>query len=117
MLVYVVDLTSRSPETDLRVLREELEAYKPELSKRAKIIVANKADKVDSSDPDAVEAVRSRLKGLRQIAAEWQAMDGIPRTVLPMSAKMRGNVGPLVAAVAAEFGGKSSATDVQALPT
>jgi GTP-binding protein len=106
VLVYVVDLTSKSPELDLRVLREELDAYTPELSKRAKIIVANKADKIDSEDPEAVEAIKGRLDALRRIAMEWQESDGIARTVLPMSAKMRGNVAPLVSALSTEFAGE-----------
>lgn len=108
VLVYVVDLTSKAPEADLRVLREELEAYKPELSKRAKIIVANKADKVDSGDHAAVQAVKQRMDALKSIAAEWEALDGISRTVLPMSAKMRVNVGPLVAALSAGFAGEAN---------
>jgi len=43
-LVYVVDLSGPAPWDELRMLREELEKYKVGLSRRARMVVANKAD-------------------------------------------------------------------------
>ncbi|KAI9271622.1 obg family GTPase CgtA [Phascolomyces articulosus] len=46
ILVYVVDLSGESPWEDLKTLQSELEAYRPGLTKRQSLIVANKADQV-----------------------------------------------------------------------
>lgn len=116
VLVYVVDLSSKDPERDLAVLRQELDIYKPGLSKRARIIVANKADAVDSGSTsgeeevgggggghdesqDGVERMRRKLAGLRGLSEQWQAEDGLVRKVIPMSAMNRHNVSHLVDAL------------------
>jgi len=97
VLVYVIDLSARDPQKDVQVLRSELEAYKPGLSQRARIIVGNKADVADeSSSPERIEELRSKLAGIRQLAKEWQEQDGVERAIIPMSAKQRGNVQVLV---------------------
>lgn len=44
LLLYVVDLSLPRPNTELDILKTELEEYQPELSKRASIVIANKAD-------------------------------------------------------------------------
>lgn len=46
ILVYVIDLSSERPWNDLRILQNELEAYRPGLTKRQSLVVANKADQV-----------------------------------------------------------------------
>ncbi|KAI7858539.1 obg family GTPase CgtA [Circinella umbellata] len=46
ILVYVVDLNGESPWEDLKTLQNELEAYRPGLTKQQSLIVANKADQV-----------------------------------------------------------------------
>ena len=46
ILVYVVDLSGEAPWKDLQTLQSELEAYRPGLTKRQSLIVANKADQV-----------------------------------------------------------------------
>jgi len=51
LLVQVVDasgLEGRDPVDDLRVIRQELEAYQPELLERLKLVVANKIDLAES---------------------------------------------------------------------
>ena len=96
LLVYVVDLSARDPARDLAVLRAELDAYKPGLSSRALLVVANKADKAANTDAGE-DSMRAKLDALRVMAAEWSAADGRTRTVLPMSAKLRSNVDSLVA--------------------
>ena len=53
-LVLVVDLAAEDPAVDLRILREELVAYDPELADRPTIVVGAKADLVD--DPAAAAA-------------------------------------------------------------
>ncbi|KND03154.1 obg family GTPase CgtA [Spizellomyces punctatus DAOM BR117] len=44
MLVYVIDLAGKAPWRDFEVLMRELEAYKPGLTNKPSLIVANKAD-------------------------------------------------------------------------
>ena len=92
LLVYVLDLSSRTPTKDLDVLQEELEAYRPGLSQRARIIVANKADCIDENDSGALQGMKTKLAEIRNRVQEWQDRDGIERIVIPMSAMLRGNV-------------------------
>ncbi|WWC92637.1 uncharacterized protein L201_007596 [Kwoniella dendrophila CBS 6074] len=47
ILIYVLDFQNQNPENDFKILKNELENYKSGLSKRANIIILNKADKVD----------------------------------------------------------------------
>lgn len=96
VLIYVIDLSSRNPAKDLQTLKAELEAYKPGLSARARIVVANKADCVDESDEGAIGAMRTKLAIVNDLVREWKEQDDIERTVIPMSAKLRGNVQTLV---------------------
>lgn len=56
LLIYLVDLggvDGRDPNDDVRILKNELEAYMEGLSSRAKIVLANKTDLVE--DQDAVD--------------------------------------------------------------
>ncbi|ORY93547.1 P-loop containing nucleoside triphosphate hydrolase protein [Syncephalastrum racemosum] len=46
ILVYVVDVSGEAPWKDLQVLQNELEAYRPGLTDRPSVVVANKADQV-----------------------------------------------------------------------
>lgn len=48
-LVYVVDFSKEAPWEDVETLRAELETYKPGLSQKARVILANKADLAVSS--------------------------------------------------------------------
>ena len=65
-LVYVLDLTRPNPEQDLMALRHELEAYKPGLSRKGRLVILNKADEVDEERGKerraAVETALERLK-------------------------------------------------------
>ncbi|KAI8379611.1 obg family GTPase CgtA [Radiomyces spectabilis] len=49
LLVYVVDLSGPAPWEDVKTLQYELEAYRPGLTKRQSLIVANKADLVQTA--------------------------------------------------------------------
>ena len=56
LLIYLVDLggvDGRDPNDDVRILKNELEAYMEGLSSRAKIVLANKTDLVEN--PDAID--------------------------------------------------------------
>ena len=46
-LCYILDITRSDPASDLRVLRNELEAYKSGLSRKGAVVVLNKGDEVD----------------------------------------------------------------------
>jgi len=53
LLIYMVDLggvDGRDPNDDVRVLKNELEAYMEGLSDRAKLVLANKTDLVENQD-------------------------------------------------------------------
>ncbi|HEY6567714.1 MAG TPA: GTPase ObgE [Actinomycetota bacterium] len=53
-LVLVVDLAAPDPAADLTTLRDELEAYDPELADRPSIVVGSKADLVDEPRESAL---------------------------------------------------------------
>jgi len=73
-LVYVVDLSSPAPWDDLRVLRDEIEKYKPGISPKARMVLANKADLLGGSqgqeDSDAVQQAREKLKRLEEFVEQ-----------------------------------------------
>jgi GTP-binding protein len=53
LLIYLVDLggvDGRDPNDDVRILKNELDAYMEGLSSRAKIVLANKTDLVENQD-------------------------------------------------------------------
>jgi GTP-binding protein len=88
-LAYVVDVSADSPGPveALRVLRGELEAYRPGMSAKVRIVLANKADLLvpeasASGEPaatEAVDAARARLAQLESVvAAEFGAIPVIP---------------------------------------
>ncbi|ORX61450.1 obg family GTPase CgtA [Hesseltinella vesiculosa] len=52
LLAYVVDLSGQAPWDDLQVLRNELEAYRPGLTRRQSLIIANKADLIATAKPN-----------------------------------------------------------------
>ena len=84
-LVFVVDLSSPDPATDLATARAELEAYDPELARRPSLVVGTKADLATDVDPEAslgsgaiavsavtgegMDVLRERLEALAREAA------------------------------------------------
>lgn len=103
LLIYLVDLggvDGRDPNDDVRILKNELEAYMEGLSSRAKIVLANKTDLVEDQDviddfilnaedglevipisaknDDSFELVKQRIRELlddlaaQQQAEEWK---------------------------------------------
>ncbi|KAH9925096.1 P-loop containing nucleoside triphosphate hydrolase protein [Fomitopsis serialis] len=102
-LVYIVDLSSPAPWDELRVLRDEIEKYKPGLSPKARMVLANKADLLGGpgedgqEDPHAVLEAREKLKKLEEFAEremKVQAQDPAGNVVgerapdvIPISAK------------------------------
>ncbi|EPQ26690.1 uncharacterized protein PFL1_05669 [Pseudozyma flocculosa PF-1] len=102
VLVYVIDIgpDSPHPERDLLTLRRELEEFRQGLSRRCKVVVANKADLWGvGADADVqVETAKAKLARLRetvrQIALEdadgrEARADELTMKVLPISAKKR----------------------------
>lgn len=77
ILVYVIDVSGPSPFDDLKTLQYELEAYRPGLTKRQSLIVANKADKVGTA--------KENLAHLKR-----QVKESIP--IVPVSARYEKNV-------------------------
>ncbi|KAI6163538.1 GTPase [Pisolithus thermaeus] len=73
--VYVIDLVGEVPWDELRALRDELEAYLPGMSDKARLVVVNKADLLvpeggvgghDDND-EAVEKAKAKLKRLEEL--------------------------------------------------
>ena len=100
VLVYVVDLAAEKPWDDLRIVRDELEAYNPGLSARARLVIANKADLLQAESEDQVREARHKLKMLEEAAREmWEAGPREPERlleVIPASAKFTQNIAKVV---------------------
>lgn len=107
-LVYVVDLAGPAPWDELRVLRDEIEKYKPGLSPKARMVLANKADLLGGAgeDPEAIQAAKEKLRTLeefvqREMRTQIQDSAGNvieERTldVVPVSAKYSMNLRKVV---------------------
>ncbi|KZT63432.1 GTP-binding protein Obg/CgtA [Daedalea quercina L-15889] len=111
-LVYVVDLSSAAPWDELRVLRDEIEKYKPGLSPKARMVLANKADLLGGAgedgqeDPQAVQEAREKLQKLeefveREMKVQMQdfagnALGERALDVVPISAKYSNNLRKVV---------------------
>ncbi|CEI99024.1 Putative Obg family GTPase CgtA [Rhizopus microsporus] len=76
LLVYVIDISGPSPFDDLKILQQELQAYKPGLIQRQSLIVANKADIVNPAKEN-LEALQSQVKNI---------------PIIPVSARYEKNV-------------------------
>jgi GTPase len=95
-LAYVVDLSGPAPWDELRTLRDELEEYKPGMSAKARMVIANKADLLGGGEignKKAEEEARGKLRCLEEfVKAE---MDSIA-AVIPISAKFSQNLRKVV---------------------
>jgi GTP-binding protein len=95
-LVYVVDLSGPAPWDELRMLQEELEKYKCGMSKRARMVIANKADLlVSDGDPEEVRLARAKLARLEEFARQMDH-DGRVLDVAPTSGKYGQNLRSVV---------------------
>ncbi|KAF8206420.1 P-loop containing nucleoside triphosphate hydrolase protein [Mycena galopus ATCC 62051] len=86
-LAYIVDLSSPAPWDELLVLREELEKYQPGMSRKARIVIANKADLL-GGDGDEAAVAEAKAK-LRRLEEFWE---GRRLDVVPVSAKFSQNL-------------------------
>ena len=92
-LVYVVDLSGPAPWDELRMLREELEKYKEGMSKRARMVIANKADLLASDgNSDEVQLARAKLARLEEFVRAEIGYDGRVLDVVPTSGKYSQNL-------------------------
>jgi len=92
-LVYVVDLSGPAPWDELRMLQEELEKYKPGMSARARMVIANKADLLaGDGDPEEVRLARGKLARLEEFVKANMGTDGRALDVAPTSAKYSQNL-------------------------
>jgi GTPase len=93
-LVYVIDFSGPAPWDELRVLREELEAYQHGMSARARMVLANKADLLggNGQDPQLVEIARQKLQKLIEFVEDEFG----PLDVVPVSAKFSNNLTKVV---------------------
>ncbi|KAI9183701.1 GTPase of the mitochondrial inner membrane that associates with the large ribosomal subunit [Blastocladiella emersonii ATCC 22665] len=91
--VFVVDL-SDDPVRDLKTLIDELEKYKPGLTRRPALVVGNKADLA----PQAVDGLRNLRAWLDagEYRAGWTESDSGVWDVVPMAAKYKANVPSLM---------------------
>jgi GTP-binding protein len=99
-LVYVVDLSGPAPWDELRMLREELEKYKIRLSRRARMVIANKADLLaaadDDGDTEEVRLARAKLARLEEFVRGEMDEDDRVLDVVPTSGKYNQNLGSVV---------------------
>jgi GTP-binding protein len=100
VLVYVVDLAGDRPWDDLHTVRDELEAYNPGLSAKARLVIANKADLLQAESEEQVREARQKLEMLEKAARGlWEVGPREPgRTleVIPASAKFTQNIAKVV---------------------
>ncbi|KAI0372401.1 GTPase [Pilatotrama ljubarskyi] len=110
-LVYVVDLSAPAPWDELRVLRDELEEYKPGMSAKARMVVANKADLLAGTGTgqegaEEIAEAKAKLARLEAFVAEEMRVpvedaQGMivgerPLDVVPVSAKYSMNLRKVV---------------------
>ncbi|KAI9453033.1 GTPase [Lactarius psammicola] len=96
-LVYVVDLSGPAPWDELRMLREELEKYKPGMSASARMVIANKADLLGSDgDPEEVRLARAKLTRLEEFVRTNMSDANPALDVVPTSAKYSQNLRSIV---------------------
>jgi GTPase len=100
-LVYVVDLSGPAPWDELRILKEELEKYKPGMSSQARMVIANKADLLGGDgSPEEVRKAKEKLKKLEEFVrdeisinpTEESASERRTLDVVPISAKFNMNI-------------------------
>ena len=93
-LAYVVDFSGPNPEIELQVLHDELEAYKPGLSAKVRVVIANKADLLGESGERDVEAAREKLRRLEKFVHTELTPENVPSPleVIPISAKYSQNL-------------------------
>lgn len=92
LLLYVLDasgIDGRTPTEDYRVLREELEAYNPELLDRPSIIVLNKID-TDESQDNIKAFIKKNPKAKAQlIQISALSGEGLPELIQAIISKLR----------------------------
>ena len=86
LLIYLVDLggvDGRDPNDDVRILKNELEAYMEGLSSRAKIVLANKTDLVENQDviDDFILNAEDGLEVIPISAKEDASFDQVKRRI------------------------------------
>lgn len=98
-LAYVVDLSGPSPWDELRILHDELEAYQPGMSSKARIVIANKADLLGGhGDPAEIIEAKAKLHRLEEYVKAEMAPDRDSRSldVVATSAKFGQNLAKVV---------------------
>lgn len=99
LLLYVVDISLPRPELELDTLKHELESYQPGLSRRARMVIANKADLC--TDPQEAMEKLERLKGWM---TEQHGPDAVlDESIIACSAKQRANVGKVLTCIQREL--------------
>ncbi|KAI0312710.1 GTPase [Amylostereum chailletii] len=92
-LVYVIDLSGPAPWEEITVLKEELEKYKPGMSNRARMVIANKADLFGGEqDSEEVREAKAKLERLEAFVREEMPVDGGVMDVVPTSGKYSQNL-------------------------
>ncbi|KAK7033135.1 putative GTP-binding protein P8A3.11c, mitochondrial [Favolaschia claudopus] len=93
-LAYIVDLSSPAPWDELLVLRAELEKYQHGMSRKARIVIANKADLLGGDGDDAAVAeAKAKLERLEEFVADRLVdEEGRRLDVVPVSGKFSQNL-------------------------
>jgi GTP-binding protein len=88
LFVFIVDLSGEDPEYDLAVVRAELEAYDPQLAKRAGLVAANKMDLPDAAERLAEFKQTVEAEGLTVFAISALKGDGVSDLVEEIYARL-----------------------------
>jgi len=96
-LVYIVDLSGPAPWDELCMLQEELEKYKVGMSKRARMVIANKADLLAADgDLEDVRLARAKLVRLEEFVKNDMDHDDRRLDVVPTSGRYSQNLHSVV---------------------
>jgi GTPase len=101
IIAYVVDL-SGSPCQELEALKSELEKYQTGLSRKARVIIANKADLLGGEgEADSIAAAKKKLRELEDYTKKEMIIEDpngvVNLDLVPVSAKFNQNMRRVVA--------------------
>ena len=90
VLLFLIDVTSPHPQEDLQVLKNELRAWKSDLSKRPALVVLSKCDLLEEVAPEGpwtMQISSATNQGLDELARKlWEMLSKapIPNSVNPI---------------------------------
>ena len=87
VMLFLIDLApmdGRAPDEQLRILLDELGAYRPELLERPRLVVGSKADAPDFDDWDGQRVSAITGEGLQEVLGQLAVLVGEARAAQPV---------------------------------